>query len=51
MFIDCLYEAREKFGFALYAWVIMPEHAHMLMHPRKAPMAAVLKSIKLKTSI
>ncbi|MBS0191504.1 MAG: transposase [Phycisphaerales bacterium] len=52
VFVDCLYEAREEFGFALYAWVIMPEHVHILMHTRsKAPMATILKSIKLKTSI
>ncbi|MBS0191502.1 MAG: transposase [Phycisphaerales bacterium] len=52
IFVESLYEAREQFGFALYAWVIMPEHVHILMHTRsKAPMATILKSIKLKTSI
>ncbi|MFO0860076.1 MAG: transposase [Phycisphaerales bacterium] len=52
VFVDCLYEAREQFQFSLYAWVVMPEHVHILMHTRsKAPMATILKSIKLKTSI
>ena len=52
VFVDCLYEAREKFDFALYAWVVMPEHVHILLFPRhNIAMATILKSIKLKTSI
>jgi len=35
IFVDSLYRAREKFRFPLYAWVVMPEHVHILMHATK----------------
>lgn len=48
VFVDCLYEARDEFNFALYAWVIMPEHVHMLMHARrKVPMANIRLSMDI----
>ena len=33
-FIEALENAREKYNFHLWAWVIMPEHAHLLIYPR-----------------
>ncbi len=51
-FVESLYQARDKFGFSLFAWVVMPEHVHILMHPRsKATMDRILLSIKLSTSM
>ena len=32
-FIDALIEARQKFPFDLWAYVIMPEHVHLLVYP------------------
>jgi putative transposase len=32
-FRDALHQARDRHGFALYAWVIMPEHVHLLAQP------------------
>ena len=32
-FIQTLDEARQHCGFALWAWVIMPEHVHLLLQP------------------
>lgn len=32
-FVDALEDARESHGFHLWAWVIMPEHVHLLLWP------------------
>ncbi len=32
-FIKALAGARQQLGFALWAWVIMPEHVHLLLRP------------------
>lgn len=34
-FADALANAREKLNFDIWAYVIMPEHCHVLVHPRK----------------
>ncbi len=33
-FVEALVNARAKHGFNLWAWVIMPEHVHLLLWPR-----------------
>jgi putative transposase len=33
--VDCLERARQKVDFALWAYVIMPEHVHLLIRPRQ----------------
>jgi len=39
--------ARLVHGFELFAWVVMPEHVHLLVRPRRgAPLAAALRSMK-----
>jgi len=45
---DALNEARQKFGFQLWAYVIMPEHVHLLVYPGKAArqMSDFLKEVK-----
>ncbi len=30
---NCISEARTRCNFKLYAWVLMPEHIHLLVHP------------------
>ena len=46
--VDSIYQARETCGFDLWAYVIMPEHAHLLVLLRfdDYDIAAILKSIK-----
>ena len=46
--VDALARARQTHDFELWAYVIMPEHAHVLLLPRRADyrIAAILKSIK-----
>jgi len=47
-FIDALKKARTKHQFDLWAWVIMPEHVHLLIFPRPIThkTAKILASIK-----
>jgi putative transposase len=47
-FVEALSNARRKHGFDLWAWVIMPEHVHLLLNPASADWntAAVLADIK-----
>jgi putative transposase len=47
-FIEALARARDRCDFRLWAYVIMPEHAHVLLLPTKPDydVAAILKSIK-----
>jgi putative transposase len=35
-FVEALHKARKAHGFELWAWVIMPEHVHLLIWPRAA---------------
>ena len=45
---DAIDAARLEFDFALWAYVFMPEHVHILLWPRSSQydMAAILKAIK-----
>jgi putative transposase len=46
--IDAVAAAREKCGYHLWAFVIMPEHVHLLIHPASSevPMADFLRAVK-----
>ena len=46
--LESIAEARVRHNFHLWAWVIMPEHVHLFIHPCKSnyEMAAILSSIK-----
>ena len=47
-FIDSLKKARDKYQFELWAWVIMPEHVHLLILPNDGTeIQVILKSLKL----
>ncbi len=47
-FVEALNKARVKHQFDLWAWVIMPEHIHLLIYPRKPSYktAKILASLK-----
>lgn len=47
-FVQSLQAARNRYEFDIWAWVIMPEHVHLLIHPRPAAysISAILSSIK-----
>ncbi|MBN1347540.1 MAG: transposase [Phycisphaerae bacterium] len=47
-FISALQEARKKFDLELWAYVIMPEHAHVLLLPRRDDyrVGKILKAVK-----
>ena len=47
-FLEALGKARVKHEFDLWAWVIMPEHVHLLIYPRKPhyKTSKILASVK-----
>jgi len=48
---EAVIAARERFGFQLFAWVIMPEHVHLLARPAdRTPLSRALLAIKLSVS-
>lgn len=51
--IDAIGEARIKFDFDLWAYVIMPEHIHLLIHPRRETykMHHILAALKRPVSV
>ena len=51
-FVEALDVARRKWDFELWAYVIMPEHVHILLYPRpdQYDIAAIRKSIKQSVS-
>ena len=48
VFTDCLSTARDRHAFSLFAWVVMPNHVHLLVMPKDAEqtVATVLRAIK-----
>ncbi len=50
--VEAIRRARESHGFQLWAWVVMPEHVHMLVFPdRKSPeVGPILKTVKQSVS-
>ncbi|HEV3340770.1 MAG TPA: transposase, partial [Pirellulales bacterium] len=47
-FCEALDEARREFAYQLWAYVVMPEHVHVLVYPGDAPeqMSAFLQALK-----
>jgi putative transposase len=47
-FVESLEQARSKHHFQLWAWVIMPEHVHLLIHPPpgQSKAASIISDIK-----
>lgn len=50
-FIDELADARKTFPFDLWAYVIMPEHVHLLVYPREASAKAGVFAGKVKEQV
>ena len=51
-FVEAVNKAREKHAFDVWAYVIMPEHVHLLIWPREETysISAILKAIKQSVS-
>lgn len=51
-FCEKLFEAAVRQDFKVWAFVVMPNHCHLLIHPNQAEyqISAILKSIKLPVS-
>jgi len=45
-FVDQLALTQRAFDFDLYAWVVMPEHFHLLLWPRDGNVTALLRRLK-----
>ena len=50
--VDAIALTRERHQLDLWAWVIMPEHVHLLLHPREADynISAILSTLKQPVS-
>lgn len=55
IFAAALDAARRRHGYSLYAWVVMPEHVHLLARPRAgqvwATLASSIKNITAKRGL
>ena len=47
-FIDAMHEAKRRFEFDLWAYMLMPEHVHLLIFPRREvySISAILTAVK-----
>jgi len=45
-FADSLAAARARDGFRLFAWVVMPEHIHLVVWPDATPLSKTLAGLK-----
>jgi len=51
LFVESLARAREELGFKLLAYVVMPEHVHLLLQPKPGcRVAQILRAIKQPAS-
>lgn len=52
LFVDHLALTRDRLGFQLYAWVVMPDHVHLLLLPDTtvANTSRILSALKTRTS-
>ncbi len=52
IFLEAMARARAKFSLEIFAWVLMPEHIHLLLRPPEhGALAPALKSLKLSVSM
>ncbi|MBK7405473.1 MAG: transposase [Phycisphaerales bacterium] len=50
--LEAMARARAKFSLEIFAWVLMPEHIHLLLRPPEhGELAPALKSLKLSVSM
>jgi len=52
IFADQLMITRSRLGFKLHAWVVMPEHVHLLVRPDlpEVPVSKILMSLKRRVA-
>ena len=51
VFVEALVAARARMGIELFAWVLMPEHVHLLVRPRRGhTVERLLRSLKMSVS-
>jgi REP-associated tyrosine transposase len=50
LFLDSLDRARVRYGMAVYAFVLMPEHVHLLVEPGSTSLDRPLLSLKLSVA-
>ncbi len=48
LFLSILSDTKEKTGFKLYAWCLMPNHVHLLMQEGEEPIGQIFKRIGTK---
>jgi len=52
LFEDALERVRRRYLFVVTAYVVMPEHVHLLVdEPRRAPLSKVVQALKLSVSM
>ena len=51
LFVRLLDETRERYGFALYGYVVMPDHVHLLIgEPKRGTPSTVMQVLKQRVS-
>ncbi len=46
LFWNAIESARDRSGFEIYAWVVLPEHFHFIIYPGDVGISEVMKKIK-----
>lgn len=49
--LDCLSAARTRFGFLLFAYVLMPDHAHLLLSTFESDLPAIMRVWKSRSAL
>jgi len=45
-YIDFIRKYKDRFGFKLYAWVVMSNHVHLLIEVGKAPLSKIMQGLQ-----
>jgi REP element-mobilizing transposase RayT len=51
LLLTTLQSLRGPDDFALYGYVVMPDHAHLLLHPKNIPLPKIMRDLKSKTGL
>jgi len=49
-FVDAIRETKQEFPFKLIAWVIMPDHVHLMLNPLNCDIQLIGKTLKGKSA-
>jgi putative transposase len=47
-YLERLEEYRRRYGFKLYAYVLMSNHVHMLLETGQAPLSRIMQGLQLR---